>query len=247
MQIFFDYSSLKEKVLLKYLKDIFNLLNLIKQYEKIFSMLYEFKFYNITFRISQTTFRSRHLNFYFALIINKLSIFILENKFYRITIYDSKLSTYEENMMVYIKDDTIKTKSRINTLRDYINQSVFNNKLKLFIDLLKDLAEDWDIIIIGEDIQYQNLIYVHNANILLINIVNEIIDNSVQKFIVSSPIIAKSINPFSFRNENINQVKNNKSNFEYINIMMYIKKDEEFADKSLRLAENIKNRKILLY
>ena len=242
MQIFFDYSSLKEKVLLKYLKDISNLLNLIKQYEKIFSMLYEFKFYNIMFRISQTTFRSRHLNFYFTLIINKLSIFLIENKCYRITIYDTKLDTYDETMMVYIKDDTIKTKSRINTLRDYFNQSIFNNKLKLFNDLLKDLAEDWDIIIIGEDIEYQNLIFFHNANILLINIVNEIIDNSVQKFIVSSSIIAKSINPFAFGNENTNQDKN-KSNFEYINIMMYIKKDEEFADKSLKFAENIKNSK----
>ena len=241
IQIFFDYSSLKEKVLLKYLKDILNLLNLIKQYEKIFSMLYEFKFYNIMFRISQTNFRSRHLNFYFTLIISKLSIFISENKYYRITIYDSKLSTYEENMLVYIKDDAIKSKSRINTLRDYINQTIFNNKLKIFNDLLKDLAENWDIIIIGEDIQYHNLIYFHTANILLINIVNEVIDNSVQKFIVSSSIIAKSINPFAFGNENSNQVKNNKSNFEYINIMMYIKKDEEFADKSLRLAENIKN------
>ena len=241
IQIFFDYSSLKEKVLLKYLKDILNLLNLIKQYEKIFIMLYEFKFYNIVFRICQTNFRSRHLNFYFTLIINRLSIFIAENKYYKITIYDSKLSTYEENMLVYIKDNTIKTKSRINILREYINQSIFNNKLKIFNDLLKDLAEDWDIIIIGEDMQCHNFIYFHNANILLINIVKEILDNSVQKFIVSSSIIAKSLNPFSFGNENLNQAKYNKSNFEYINIMMYIKKDEEFADNCLRFAENIKN------
>ena len=244
IQLFFDYSSIKEKILLKYLREISNILSLIKNYEEVLHVINEFKLYNITFRVCQTNFRSRHINFFFSIIIKRLVLFIEENKYNRITIYDSKLKTYEENMLVYIRDNSIKVKSRINTLKEMFNNSIFKNKLKVFNGYVKDLVDDWDIIIIGENIKYHNLIYSNNANILFLNIVEERDDNSVQKFMAGS-----SINPLKYSVMNIGMsdpegdnkyVQNNIASNEYLNILMYIISDENFADKTLKFAEDLK-------
>ena len=135
-------SSIKEKILLKYLREISNILSLIKNYEEVINIINEFKLYNITFRVSQTNFRSRHINFFFSIIIKRLVLFIEESRYSRITIYDSKLKTYEENMLVYIKDNSIKVKSRINTLKEMFNNSIFKNKLKVFNGYIKDFGND---------------------------------------------------------------------------------------------------------
>ena len=245
IQLFFDYSSIKEKILLKYLREISNILSLIKNYEEVIHVINEFKLYNITFRVSQTNFRSRHINFFFSIIIKRLVLFIEESRYSRITIYDSKLKTYEENMFVYIKDNSIKVKSRINTLKEMFNNSIFKNKLKVFNGYIKDLVDDWDIIIIGENIKYHNLVYSNNTNILFLNIVEEKDDNSVQKFMAGS-----SINPLKYSVMNIGMsdpekdnklAQNNIASNEYLNILMYIISDENFADKTLKFAEDLKS------
>ena len=247
IQIYFDYSSIKERILQKYLKDITNILSLIKQYEAIIDALYDFKLYNIVFRVCQTNFGSSFINFYFTIIIKKLVFFIKENKYNRITIYDSKLKTYEQNMLVYIKDEDIKQKTRINSLKEMFNESFFNNKLKVFNTYVKELVDDWDIIIIGEDIKYNNIIYSEDVNILFLNIVKEINDNSVQNFMAGSSIIkmsmniGMSVNPVGQGDDKVNQATNNLVNYEYLNILMYITNDEDFADKILKFSEDLKN------
>ena len=249
IQIYFDYSSIKERILQRYLKDITNILSLIKQYEATINALNEFKLYNIVFRVCQTNFGSNFINFYFTIIIKKLVFFIQENKYNRITIYDSKLKTYEQNknMLVYIKDSNIKQKSRINCLKEMFNESFFNNKLKVFNSYLKELVDDWDIIIIGEDIQYNNIIYSQDVNILFLNIVKEVNDNSVQNFMAGSSVIkmsmniGMSVNPISQGDDKLNQAKNDLVNYEYLNILMYITNDEDFADKIMKFSEDLKN------
>ena len=245
IQIYFDYSSIKERILQKFLKDISNILSLIKQYEAVIIALYEFKLYNIIFRVCQTNFSSNYINFYFTIIIKKLVSFIEDNKYSRITIYDSKLKTYEQNMLVYIKDNAIKQKARINSLKEMFNESIFNNKFKVFNGYLKELVDDWDIIIIGEDIKYNNLVYSKNVNILFLNIVKEEKDNLLQNFIAGSSIIKMSIgmsvNPMGKGEDIINPPKNNLVSYEYLNILMYITNDEDFSDKILKFSEDLKN------
>ena len=244
MQLFFDYSSIKEKYLLYYLKDIEHLLFLIKLYQEIINTINEFKSYIITFRVSQSNFRSRHINFFFTIIIKKLLFYIQENKFNRITLYDAKLKIYEDTMLVYIKDVTIKEKTRISSLKEMFNMSIFGNKLKVFNHYLKELAEDWDIIIIGKNIKYHNLIHSKNINILFLNITSDKNDNSIQNLLKSAmgaipnpnqEIIAMSMNPF----ENFD-IKQKLSKNEYLNIFMYIIKDEDFAEKILKFSEKLK-------
>lgn len=233
IQLIFDYSSIKERILLNYLKDIVNILFLIKEYENVINAINEFKLYTIIFRVCQTDFRSQHLNFFFTMIIKKLVYYIEEKKYNRITIYDSKLNAYHDKMFVYIKDESMKIKSRINTLKELFNQSVFNNKFKGFNSYLKDLAESWDIIIIGEDIKYHNLLYSKNLNILFLNIVKEENDNSIQDFM--------DILPQNMLLGDMEEKMNNKLiDKKYINIFMYIINDEDFADKILKFAEELK-------
>ena len=240
IQLFFDYSSIKEKYLLWYLKDIENLLFLIKLYQEIINTINEFKLYNIIFRVSQSNFLSRHINFFFTIIIKKLLFYVQENKFNRITLYDAKLKLYEDTMLVYIKDNSIKEKTRINTLKEMFNMPIFGNKLKEFNKYLKELAEDWDIIIIGQNIKYHNLIYSNSINILFLNITskNNSIENlmSTIKFPNQKPTqeIALSGNPYG----NLKL-----ANTEILNILMYIIKNEDFAEKILSFAEKLKENK----
>ena len=222
IQFFCDYSSIKEKNILSFIKDINNLLFLIKQYEELIEILNEFKLYNIILRVSQTNFISSHVSLFFLIIIKILIIYLDENKFNRISIYDSKLKTFEENILVYVKDNEVKLKSRINYLKKIINESTLSQILKPFNSYLNELAEDWDIIIIGEDIKYNNILYSKNSNILFFNLLKE-----------SGSILA-SFNPSIKVNEN-------NINFEYIDILMYIKDDEEFSEKVLKISEKIKN------
>ena len=243
MQLFFDYSSIKEKYLLYYLKDIENLLFLIKLYQEIINTINEFKSYTISLRVSQSNFRSRHINFFFTIIIKKLLFYIQENRFNRIILYDAKLKIYEDTMLVYIKDASIKEKTRINSLKEMFNLSIFNNKLKVFNQYLKELADDWDIIILGQNIKYHNLIHSNNINILFLNIVSEsqqkdnLYQTVMDSFNPSIPenALGGSMNPF----DNFG-IKQKLSKKEFLNIFMYIIKDEEFADKILKFAEKLK-------
>ena len=124
-----------------------------------------------------------------------------------------------------------------------LNVPIFGNKLKVFNQYVKDLAEDWDIIILGQNIKYHNLIHSKNINILFLNITNESSDNSITDLINSLNIeepkqksgIGISVNPYESM-----VIKQNLSKYEYLNIFMYIIKDEEYAEKILSFAEKIK-------
>ena len=146
-------------------------------------------------------------------------------------------------MLVYIKDNSIKEKTRISSLKEMLNVPIFGNKLKVFNQYVKDLAEDWDIIILGQNIKYHNLIHSKNINILFLNITSESSDNSITDLINSLNIeepkqksgIGISVNPYEPM-----VIKQNLSKYEYLNIFMYIIKDEEYAEKILSFAEKIK-------
>ena len=146
-------------------------------------------------------------------------------------------------MLVYIKDNSIKEKTRISSLKEMLNVPIFGNKLKVFNQYVKDLAEDWDIIILGQNIKYHNLIHSKNINILFLNITSESSDNSITDLINSlnieepknKPGIGISVNPYESM-----VIKQNLSKYEYLNIFMYIIKDEEYAEKILSFAEKIK-------
>jgi len=246
IQLFFDYSSIKEKMILRYLKDIKNLLSVIKNYEEVIDMINEFKLYNIAFRVSQSNFRSRQINFFFTIIIKRLVFYKEENGYDRITIYDAKLKEYEANMLVYIKDNSIKEKSRINSLKEMFNKSFFKNKLKVFNEYAKDLANDWDIIIIGDNIKYHNLIYSHNSNILFLNLMKEKVVSSVHKFMAGSSInnLKKSVKKIDILENKESKLTNKNALInEFLNILMYIISDMDFANKTLKFIEKLKTNK----
>ena len=76
IQIFFNFSSIKEKTLFHYLKTSSNLLKLEQKYEEVITYLKEFKFYDSSIRLYQTSFRSHQVNFFFTLITKKVADFM---------------------------------------------------------------------------------------------------------------------------------------------------------------------------
>ena len=81
IQIYFNFSSIKEKTLFHYLKISSNILKLEKKYEDIITNLKDYKLYDSTIRLYQTNFRSHQVSFFFALITKKLVDFLEENKY----------------------------------------------------------------------------------------------------------------------------------------------------------------------
>ena len=71
IQIFFNFSFIKEKTLFHYLKISSNLLKLEKKYEEIITYLKEFKLYESTIRLYQTNFRSHQVSFFFYINYKK--------------------------------------------------------------------------------------------------------------------------------------------------------------------------------
>ena len=78
IQIFYDYSNIKEKNLFNFLKNADSILFLISKYIEVLNLLPDFKQYNSVLRISQTNFLSQQLTFYFK-IITKIIIDYIEN------------------------------------------------------------------------------------------------------------------------------------------------------------------------
>ena len=85
-------------------------------------------------------------------------------------------------MYVYIKDNSIKEKTRINSLKEMFNKSIFSNKLKVFNQYLKDLAEEGIVIIATGPL---------TSDFLSKEITELIGDNDLHFYDAAAPIVSK--------------------------------------------------------
>ena len=110
IQIYFNFSNIKEKKLYQFLKESKGMQIFIQKYKFIIRCLKEYKLYQSTLRVSQNNFRSSQLNYFFTFITHKVVDYIDEIKFNRIIIYETQLNNYSPNMKVYLKDFYLKKK-----------------------------------------------------------------------------------------------------------------------------------------
>ena len=225
IQIFYDYSNIKEKNLFNFFKHSDNILFLISKYIEVLNILPDFKQYNSVLRISQTNFLSQQLTFYFK-IINKIIIDYIENiKFSRIEIYEKNLSNYNPNMLVYIKNENINKKMRIGQIKQMINNSIHYQKIKIFQNFVENLEDNFDIIIISNNIKEFRLLRTFDDNKLFIYINKEIPNNLDEK------------KKFEINSNSFYDV------YEYLNIIMYFKNDQEIYRNGMKFLNLIKEAK----
>ena len=245
IQIFFNFSSIKEKTLFHYLKTSSNLLKLEQKYEEIITCLKEFKFYDSTIRLYQTTFRSHQVNFFFTLITKKVVDFIEENKYNnKITILETKFSNFNPNMQVYIKDDNMKPKNRMNLIRQKINSTYYSSKISVLNNYLDELSQYWNLIVISDKENDFKLLRTFEDNKIFFHLSKDKSNmgyNGMNTENNNNNNI--QVNTTSVSSSNANNDEKKDDGYEYLNIIMYFKNDEEIFEKGIQFMDNLQDDK----
>ena len=227
IQLFFDFAKIKEKTLFDYIIKNQKMNILYNKYEGIIVLLREFKNYESKVRLIQSNFRSHQVNFLFSLITKKLVDYIEDIKTNRISILEAKFNNFNPNMKVYIKNEKIKRKARIEEIRHMIQSFPLNNKIKMLYNYLNQLENNFDLIMISDNYTKDfRLIRRYDENQIYFFITKEMKKiNLLEK--------EKQIEDKKFGSTgnlpNVSEKKQNSSTTEYnqfLNIIFYIKSDQ---------------------
>ena len=238
IQIFFNFSSIKEKTLFHYLKISSNLLKLEKKYEEIITCLKEYKIYDSTIRLYQTNFRSHQVNFYFTLITKKVFDFIEENKYHKIAILEARFNNFNPNMQVYIKDDNVKPRNRINIIRQMILNTPYYNKITVLNNYLEELSQYWNLVVISDKEADFKLLRTFEDNKIFFYI-----SKNTSNINAYSSENNMQINTTSVSSSNMNKEETNNDGYEFLNVIMYFKNDEDIFINGIQFIDNLEDDK----
>ena len=233
IQLYFNFSFVKEKTLFHYLKHSSNILILEEKYTDIISILKDYKQYDITIRLCQNNFISNQLSFIFTLLIKRVSDFVYDNKLnQRIIILETKFNSFNPNLQVYIKDENMKIKNRLFVIKQLIQYSKFEDKFYVLANYLEDLVTIWNLIVFSDNEEEFKLLRTFEDNKLFFYLSRDksnINQNSVEN--------SSAINSNNTDNNNSKSKKN--LGVEYINVIMYIKNDENIFTKCMSFIEDL--------
>ena len=168
IQIFFNFSKIKEKTLFEFLKEVNNMNIFIQKYQNVIKSLKEFKLYQSSIRVSQTNFRSNQLSYIFNILTHKIVDFIEENTIAKIVILETQLNNYNPNMKIYLKDFSVKKKNLLLILKLILFKSIFFNKIKFIIEYLGDFVDEWELIVLSDSEKDIKLLKCFDDNKLFI-------------------------------------------------------------------------------
>ena len=226
IQVFFDFSKIKEKTIFEYLIKNQKINLLCSKYENIICLLREFKNYESKVRLIQSNFRSHQVNFLFSLITKKLVDYIEEIKTSRISILESKFNNFNPNMKIYIKNEKNKRKVRIEEIRHIIQSFPLNQKIKMLYNYLNQLEENFDLIMISDNyIKDFRLIRKCDENQIYFFITKEMkkINLLEKEKQIEDKKFGSTGNLPNLSNKNNTQLTQGNNNF--LNIIFYIKND----------------------
>ena len=222
IKLYFDYSYIKEKALFHFFKSSENIHFIISKYIQIISLIHKMKITNCVIRISQTNFVSRQLSYYFKLIIKSIIDYIESNKYTNIEIYEKKLPNFNPNMLVYIKDTSQSKKLNLSQLKQIFSHPLYYQKIKIFNYFLEQIESHFDIVVLSDNIKEFQLLRIYDDNKLFI-----------------------FLNKESPNNIEIEKAKGTLTNslietYEYLNIFLYFKNDQEIYKKGINLLSALK-------
>ena len=141
IQLYFDFSKIKEKTIFDYIIKNQKMIILYNKYENIINNLRDIKNYESKIRLLQSNFRSHQVNFLFSLIIKKLVDYVDDIKTSRISILESKFNNFNPNMKVYIKNEKKKRKARLEEIRHMIQEFPLNQKIRMLNNYIAHLEQ----------------------------------------------------------------------------------------------------------
>ena len=241
MQVFFNFSNIKEKKLFQYLKESKNMLIFIQKYQMIIQSLKEYKLYQNTIRVSQTNFRSNQLNYFFTFITHKIVDYIEEMRFTKIIVYETQLRSYNPNMKVFLKDIYSKKKDQILDLKQIIQSCSFFNKIRVLLEYIYDFVDQWDLIVLSDSEKDVKLLRTLDDNKLFLFITKDKdLNENSNKFLLN---VNNNENGGKEKEKDLyKNAKNNNSGknvYEYLNIIMYIRNSTEEYIKILKTFQSL--------
>ena len=252
IQIFFNFSKIKEKTLFEFLKEVNNMNIFIQKYQNVIKSLKEFKLYQSSIRVSQTNFRSNQLSYIFNILTHKIVDFIEENTIAKIVILETQLNNYNPNMKIYLKDFSIKKKNLLLILKLILFKSIFFNKIKFIIEYLGDFVDEWELIVLSDSEKDIKLLKCFDDNKLFIFLVKEKEFNANKNMISivnnKNNNNQKNIDDKKHKNLSKSSKKENehqKKDYEYLNIIMYIKNSKQDFIKIFNTMESFLSNKNL--
>ena len=240
IQLFFDFSKIKEKTIFDYIVKIQKMNILYNKYENIIINLREIKNYESKIRLLQSNFRSHQVNFLFSLIIKKLVDYIDDIKTSRISILESKFNNFNPNMKVYIKNEKTKRKTRLEEIRHMIQEFPLNQKLKMLYNYITQLEQNFNLIMLSDNYTKDfRLIRKCDENQIYFFITKEkkkvnLLEKEKQ---IEDKKFGSTGNLPNIENKNNKQLTQGYNNF--LNIIFYIKNDQNSFCNIINFLENL--------
>ena len=226
IQLYFDFSKIKEKTIFDYIIKNQKMIILYNKYENIINNLRDIKNYESKIRLLQSNFRSHQVNFLFSLIIKKLVDYVDDIKTSRISILESKFNNFNPNMKVYIKNEKKKRKARLEEIRHMIQEFPLNHKIRMLNNYIAHLEQNFDLIMLSDNFTKDfRLIRKCDENQIYFFITKEkkkinLLEKEKQ---IEDKKFGSTGNLPNLSNKNNNQSTQGNNNF--LNIIFYIKND----------------------
>ena len=148
-----------------------------------------------------------------------------------------KFNNFNPNMQVYIKDDNMKPRNRMNLIKQMISNSYYSNKISVLNNYLEELSQNWNLIIISDKENDFKLLRTFEDNKIFFYISRD------KSNIYSNSLSDNQINTTSVSSSNTNNDEKKNEGYEYLNIIMYFKNDEQIFDKGLQFMDNLQDDK----
>ena len=249
IDLYFNFSIIKEKEIFIYFKKTQNFISYISKVLIILESLQNYKQYNIGIRLFQNNFRSHQLKLYLQLYIKTIIDYVEELELKNFIIYEKKFENYNENMQCFLNDSLLKKKIKLSKFKSLIKKIKYP-QLQFLINYTNELTEDWDVVVISDNSKEFNLVRTYDDNKIFFYLCKEDVTNvTIQKEDTEylKIIMYLSSNRSSYENgmNLINSIRNDKENFLSLHVTLIC--DRFYLENNFLMENKMKKYIKILY
>ena len=164
INLYFNYSNIKEKILFNFFKKNSNLNYFIDKSMLIFETLNNFKYENCSIRIFQNNFRSKQIQIYLKIIIKTIINNIEDINYKNFNILEKKFENYNKNFQCFISNKTSKKKLNYFKFKNFIKKISIFFQFKFLSNYQNELTENFDLIVASDNENDFNLLRTFEDN-----------------------------------------------------------------------------------
>ena len=164
INLFFNYSNIKEKILFNFFKKNSNLNYFIDKTMLIIDTLNSFKYENISIRIFQNNFRSKQIQIYLKIIIKTIINNIEEINYKNFKVLEKNFENYNKNFQCFISNKVSKKKLNYFKFKNFTKKLSNFYQFKFLSNYQNELIENFDLIVASDNENDFNLLRTFEDN-----------------------------------------------------------------------------------